>query len=343
MITAQGFRDFTLLDTTLRDGGHVIDGKFPLVQNTDIQVALDAGGVDIIEIGQLVPKTKEKTGTFVHKVGEFVIKSSLTHSRLAFLVRPDWTPAREISRAREDLGIVRVAFHQKDLEVLGDYIEVLREKEYDVYLNPINTPQYESEDLEKIASIAKYFGVKNVSIVDTYGSLSVKKFHNLIQTLDERLDLEVTLGLHSHDNKGMSMLFALSLLQSDSPQSIGRPVSIDATLAGMGRAPGNLKTESIILETAKDKISNEGLGSLLSESAKIQELYNSSINWGYDIHYLITAMWGIDRTYGEYLINENHLSYFQKLSIVSQIADMPGRKTFSEALFSELVESALNV
>jgi 4-hydroxy 2-oxovalerate aldolase len=343
MRTDNGFADFTLLDTTLRDGGHVIGGRFPREQSLRIQASLDNAGVDILEIGQLVPYSEDKTGTFVHSVRELEVESSLMRSRLAFMVRPDWTPVENISRADGPLNTVRVAFHKKDIADLRRYVLELRRKDYKVYLNPINTPQYDFEQLRIILSIANEEAVENISIVDTYGSLSVGHFNNLVRIFDESLRPDVTLGLHSHDNKGMSMLFALSLLDDDSHSGPGRPISIDATLGGMGRAPGNLKTEAIVLETARGIISKEKLGTLICESARIQEQYNSKTNWGPDIHYLMTAMWDIDRTYGEKLIEETGLSYYQKLLVVSQIAELPGEKTFDGALLTEIVERVRDV
>ena len=52
------------------------------------------------------------------------------------------------------------------------------------------------------------------------------------------------LGIHAHDNMGKAMENSISAIDNGTNW-------VDSTVLGMGRGPGNVKTESLIIELEK--------------------------------------------------------------------------------------------
>ena len=72
---------------------------------------------------------------------------------------------------------------------------------------------------------------------DSYGQMDIESTQNVI---DEIFPVARTIGMHCHDNCGLALANALFA------QDYKRDMIIDASILGMGRGAGNVKTEMLV-------------------------------------------------------------------------------------------------
>ena len=98
-------------------------------------------------------------------------------------------------------------------------------------------------DETRAALIDKVNKVKpaSFSIVDTFGAMYMTDLVHIFKQVDSMLDKDIKIGLHSHDNLGLSCALAERMIELS--EECGRNVIVDGSLFGMGRGAGNAKTE----------------------------------------------------------------------------------------------------
>lgn len=110
-----------------------------------------------------------------------------------------------------------------------------------VQFNPMDSISYTDE--ERATLIEKVNRVKpaSFSIVDTFGAMDMTDLVHIFKQVDSLLDRDIKIGLHSHDNLGLSCALAERMIEIS--EETGRDVIVDGSLFGMGRGAGNAKTE----------------------------------------------------------------------------------------------------
>ena len=80
-------------------------------------------------------------------------------------------------------------------------------------------------------------------------------------------------------------------------------IIIDSSLLGMGRAPGNLKTELLMyyLNKYNNKYDMKYIYELIE---KVIPKYKLKYNWDIDFRYSISAFNNVHRSYAEYLLKK---------------------------------------
>lgn len=213
-----------------------------------------------------------------------------------------------------------------------DAAKKLIDKGYKVYINPVNCNVYTDE--EYISCIKRVNELKpyGFSIVDTFGVLRKQDLSRIYYLVEGNLDKEIVIGLHLHENLGLAYTLAQHFLEIRSPR---RKISIDGSLLGMGRAPGNLCIDQII-----DHLNyNFGADYNLEPAFDAIDNYIAPIKrekpWGYAIAYALSGKYGLHRTYAEYLMGKNRLKTKDIQRILSQV-DHDHIEMFDEAYIERL-------
>lgn len=288
-----------LLDCTLRDGAHVNSGLFGDHAIREIASNLLAANVDLVEIGFLVNRSRRPGSTYFESINqvESVLEGIEADNRVAIMVRPDWFPRELLTQPGRCVTHIRIAFRESDARDAIVMAQSSIELGFKVHLNPIATPTVSDAVLSEIFQFAAEGGVETLSIVDTYGMLTGKSLSKLLNQFTDGIPPGAWIGLHLHQNLNM----ALNLVQTafNTMVSQDRKFSVDASLLGMGRVPGNLEVESAAI------FMNETIGSsydtlqLLEASSKLIAPIKEAFGWGYDPMYALSAFLGLDRTFPE--------------------------------------------
>ena len=137
------------------------------------------------------------------------------------------------------------------------------------------------------------------------GSLKKAKLKETLNFLNNNWNKEI--GIHAHDN--------LNLALKNSLFALNNGVSwIDSTITGMGRGPGNLKTEEILKYSNFYK-KTEKFKDVLKNFLKLKKFYK----WGSNIYYKIAAKKKIHPTYIQKILNDDRYKKSEYKKIIYEL------------------------
>ena len=325
----------TLRDCTLRDGGHVNDFAFGVELIRAVVAGLSQARADIIELGFLKDGPHAPGQTLFTRVAEAERYTTETHSRQGFslMIRPDWYDIAQLEPCTGRIATVRFAFHPEDLPLTLRQAEVARAAGYQVVLNPVNVMGYAPSDLESLLRALNTFHPQGVCIVDTFGSMLPDDLARIVAAFDAIIHPSIGIGLHLHENLSISLALAHDFLRSMDGR---RPTSVDCSILGMGRIPGNLCTELLM------EYLNRTRGRAY-QLRPVYELISTAIAdlkrttpWGYLPAYAMTAFRHTHRSYAEYLLGKGDLSLVDIADILDRIIEPSDRSHYRETLAEAL-------
>lgn len=294
-----------ILDCTLRDGAHVNGGHFGQQNIIDIATSLTRVGVDIIEVGFLDVRPYDINKTYFSDIDiarNLLVKNGLSLDAKTLLVRPDQYPAKLLTQSLENDFTLRLAFYEKDLSVTLDFADTAVGLGYNIALNPINSFGWSAENLIKLIISGNELEVMAFSIVDTFGSLDIFSLEHLTNLYLENITKGAKIGLHLHENLASSFTLAQLFIQKLHKKC---SVIVDASLLGMGRVPGNLPTELIIFHLIEYYNKRYDFAASLQLVEEKIVHFKKNMDWGYDLHYAISGLRGLHRSYAEQLKDNN--------------------------------------
>lgn len=322
-----------LLDCTLRDGGHLNNSNFGYKNIINIIENLVASKIDIIELGFLEDCDYDKNIARFNQVceaEELLLNIDCLDTTFALLMQVDKFDINKLDDCSGKIKMIRVSFHKELLNKAIEYCHIVKQKGYICSLNPINFSGYSNYEVIKLLKIVNETNIDYFTIVDTFGILNNNSFSNKLSLINKLLRDDINLGLHLHDNLSSSFSTAQILMKENS--RYGKTI-IDCSLSGMGRAPGNLKTELIMYYLNKFKNSYE-MKYVYELIENIICKFKKEYDWTLDFSYSISAFEQVHRTYAEFLKNKN-LNYEDVEKIIKDIQDK-NKDRFNEEVISNI-------
>lgn len=232
-----------LLDCTLRDGGHIVAGKFgeEVIRNT-IESLVEAG-VDIIEVGFLWDQVYGADTARYFSISDVKRVLPKNKGKSKFSLMADFIDLEHLEPCDGTIDFIRLSFKRWRLDWGLNTAKILMDKGYKVFINPVNNNVYSDKEyievLEKVNQLHPY----GFSIVDTFGVMRVRDLSHRYYLVENNLLPDITIGVHLHENLGLAFSLAQHIAQIANPT---RKIVIDGSLLGMGRVPGNLCIEQIM-------------------------------------------------------------------------------------------------
>ena len=282
-------RNVRLLDCTLRDGGRIVDCKFPDDEIREISRRLCNARIDIVELGFLRDwRNTNYSGnstffTNPNQINKFVFddKKTLFVAFIDFGMF-DFDSLQEYKG--KGIRGLRVGFTKKDYIDHRDEIircfKIVQEKGYLLFIQGVNTLGYSDKELVEIVDMVNDVNPYSFGIVDTYGAMYIDDLQRIYTLIDHNLKQNICIDFHSHNNFQLSFSFAQEIIKLSRGT---RQIIIDGTLNGMGKVAGNLNTELIVDFMNRKLGYNYDYDLILDTIDDYIYKYKEEYQWGYSI------------------------------------------------------------
>ena len=324
-----------LLDCTLRDGGYYNSWDFPVPLIEDYLAATKAAQVDIVEVGFRFLKNNGFKGPCAYTTDDF-LRSLIIPNGLAVgvmvngsdlctdlgckvaLERLFPSPAVE-----SPVDLVRIACHFHEISKALPAAGWLAERGYRVGFNLMQIADRTREDLSELTRLASDWPVEVLYFADSMGSMTGNDIARIIECLREGWD--GPLGIHTHDNMGLAL--------SNTLRAVSEGVRwLDSTVTGMGRGPGNARSEELAIEAEALRDRRANLVPLMKLIRQHFGPMKAKYGWGTNPFYYLAGKHGIHPTYIQEMMGDARYSEEDILAVIDHLRAEGGKKFNSDTL-----------
>lgn len=320
-----------VIDCTLRDGGYYNAWDFsePLIQQ--YLFAIHAAGVDIVEIGFRSVKNNGFKGACAFAT-DFFIESLLLPESLTIAVMVNGNELSNSDRQHETLtqlfplpashssvDLVRIACHVHEFANVLPVAVWLKERGYMVGFNLMQVADRSELEIKELSKLASKYPVDVLYFADSMGSMTPDQVSQIIQWI--RCEWHGALGIHTHDNMGLALSNTMRALDNGATW-------VDSTVTGMGRGPGNARTEELAIEIAARRGKQINLIPLMTLLREHFKPMQAQFGWGTNPYYYLAGKYGIHPTYIQEMLNDSRYTEEDVFAVIEHLR-MEGGKKFS--------------
>ncbi|HHF7344637.1 TPA: 4-hydroxy-2-oxovalerate aldolase [Legionella feeleii] len=228
-----------LLDVSLRDGGHRTNFHFKKNELQAILTSLDNSGIEYIEIGyrngSIAPIENIGPAGLCEKDYLLFCTSLLKKAKTAVMAHPKNVTADDIKELRDcGVQLLRICVIKGDVEEACPLIDMGKQYGLATSVNFIHTSHYKEKELDEVLARVNPHKPDMIYFADSNGSLLPARVDQIYRKYSR--EYSIPLGFHAHDNLGLAQVNTLAAMNAGAHY-------IDASLAGMGKGIGNLRTE----------------------------------------------------------------------------------------------------
>lgn len=318
-----------VLDCTLRDGGYYNAWDFRADLIAEYLEAMRSADIDVVELGfRFLKNTGFKgpcaftTDCFLEGldipkglvVGVMINGADLCTDigaedalQILFPLPADKTP----------VDLVRMACHYHELPQAFQAASWLSDRGYRVGINLMQIADRTEDEVRELALRATNSAIEVLYFADSMGSMTPDDTTRTVALLRE--GWKGSLGIHTHDNMGLALANTLRAHADGATW-------LDATVTGMGRGPGNARTEELVIEVAALRDRTPNLVPLMSLIRKHFGPMKERYGWGTNPYYYLAGKYGIHPTYIQEMLGDARYDEEDILAVIQHLREAGGKK-----------------
>jgi 4-hydroxy 2-oxovalerate aldolase len=273
-----------ILDCTLRDGGYYTNWDFDRRVVKTYLKSFNSLPVDYLEVGYRNPTQIGYKGEYYYcppSTLNFLKRN--TDKKLAIILNEKDVRLEMIdSLLNPCLGVVdmiRMAVDPINFKRALSLAKAVKSKGFEVAFNVMYMSRWDDypemmSDLKYMDGIVDYF-----YLVDSFGGVFPNDVTNTV--IKVRSLSNVKIGFHGHNNLEMALANTIAAIEA-------KVDIVDATITGMGRGAGNLKTELLLTVLNQQPKFDVDFNSLSEVTAVFQDLQDV-YKWGTSLPYMVSG------------------------------------------------------
>lgn len=272
-----------ITDCTIRDGGYLFNKNSNPEFIKGIMKGLSEAGIDFVETGFLQTNVTDDSLVYLNsiEVRKYLPEDRGLTNFLGFCDNSRYSINELDDYDGKSFKWLRISFAQHEIDEALKFCSDAMRKGYIVQFNPMDSISYTDESRAELLYKVNKVKPGSFSIVDTFGAMDMCDLVHIFRQVDSILDKEIMIGLHSHDNLGLSCALAERMIEL--ADECGRDIIVDGSLFGMGRGAGNAKTELLADYINKHCGGNYDIQKLLLTIDTYITPVLDSIKWGYNL------------------------------------------------------------
>lgn len=295
------------LDCTLRDGGYYNSWNFSPDLVQEYIDAMYAASVDVVELGLRSLKNNGFQGPCAYTTDEFleslnippelVIGVMVNGSELASPASQEATlhSLFPLHASVSRFQLVRIACHAHEFRDVLPVVSWLKGRGFTVGFNLMQIADKSEEEVVDLAKAATCYPIDVLYFADSMGGMEPKDAVRIIGWIKQ--GWAGPIGIHTHDNLGLALQNSLLALDEG-------VTWIDSTVTGMGRGPGNAKTEELVIEIRERRRVSVDMVPLMRLVRKHFKPMQKSYGWGTNSYYYLAGKYSIHPTYIQEMLND---------------------------------------
>ncbi len=281
--------NYNILDCTLRDGGYYTNWDFDSKLVASYSRAMEELPITYVEIGYRSIPLKGYFGEYFYCPDQVMreLKALMPSKKLAIILNEKDTKLEDIegllTPAIPYISLIRIAVNPKNFGRAITLARGIKELGFEVAFNVMYMSNWKEDSrfldlLGEMEDVIDFF-----YMVDSFGGITPDEIIEIIAMV--RTKTRVKLGFHGHNNLEMALINTITAIDQGC-------VMVDATVTGMGRGAGNLRTE-LLLTYLKSKGFLQVKFTALSNVVGAFEDLKRHYGWGTNLPYMFSGAFSL--------------------------------------------------
>lgn len=278
-----------ILDCTLRDGGYYTNWDFSKDLVKAYCKSMESLPIDYVEVGYRSIPLNGYLGEFFYCPSYIMkeLKELMPSKKITIILNEKDIRAYHVPEllkpCQEYISMVRIAVNPANFERAIDLAKAVKLMGFEVAFNVM----YMSEWKENISFLNLLEGLDTTLdyfyMVDSYGGVFQEDVKGIINLVKSKTKIKI--GFHGHNN--LEMALANTITAIDEGCDI-----VDATITGMGRGAGNLRTELLLTYLNCKGHADIKFGDLSATVALFEDL-KKKYKWGTNLPYMFSGAYSL--------------------------------------------------